>query len=96
MYREQGGACAICFEVKPPIGSGNKNNVLGIDHHHASGHVRKLLCVKCNTIFGMLNEDPTLIRRIADGMISYALEFATKKENPPSVRARRAVEASLL
>jgi hypothetical protein len=76
MYEEQRGECAICLDFKPPIGSGTKkSDVLVIDHNHISGRVRKLLCQRCNSVFGYLREDPEVIKRLADNMIAYALHF---------------------
>lgn len=50
MRSRQNNTCAICN------GPGGKNG-LGIDHCHASGVVRGLLCSKCNAGIGMLGED---------------------------------------
>ncbi len=41
MLAEQGGGCAIC-------GSTPKTRRLHVDHDHASGRVRGLLCHRCN------------------------------------------------
>jgi hypothetical protein len=49
MLREQGGVCAICAE--PPGGRWNR---LAVDHDHATGRVRGLLCTTCNTMLGRL------------------------------------------
>ena len=54
MLAAQGNACGICrrpFEGIPAI-----------DHHHASGVVRGLLCSNCNVGIGHLREDPALFR----------------------------------
>jgi hypothetical protein len=51
----QNGACAICFGV-------NKNGrKLCVDHDHATGKVRGLLCNACNTVLGLLNENRELL-----------------------------------
>lgn len=50
---EQGGVCAICRGE--PNGPGKRFHV---DHCHNSLKVRGLLCGKCNTAIGLLNDDP--------------------------------------
>jgi hypothetical protein len=46
MFDAQGGACAIC-------GNGNDGvRQLSIDHDHATGQVRGLLCDRCNPMLG--------------------------------------------
>lgn len=51
----QHGACAICGdEPDDPL-------TLHIDHDHATGTVRGLLCNRCNTALGMLRDDPMLM-----------------------------------
>ena len=51
----QGGACAVCGE----------KTKLSVDHSHKDGHVRGLLCIKCNTGIGMLKDDPEVLRKAA-------------------------------
>lgn len=59
---EQGGRCAIC--KAPPEAS--RYGVLAVDHCHDKGHVRGLLCDKCNRLLGHWKDDPTLLRRAAE------------------------------
>ena len=54
----QGGVCAICKQ--PPSGNG-PNKRLVVDHHHASGQVRGLLCGPCNCAIGLFKDDPDLL-----------------------------------
>lgn len=54
MLNAQGGLCAICNN--PPSG-GRNPNVLVVDHCHATGEVRALLCSPCNTMLGAAKDD---------------------------------------
>lgn len=51
MHAKQGGVCAICAGVN------DDGRNLHIDHDHATGAVRGLLCGNCNTAIGLLGED---------------------------------------
>lgn len=53
----QGGVCAICKEPERIAG-----RALAVDHCHATGAVRGLLCAMCNTGIGKLRDDPALVR----------------------------------
>lgn len=53
----QGDCCKICKSTAP----GRKDvNRFAVDHCHTTGKVRGLLCSKCNTAIGLLNENPLL------------------------------------
>lgn len=65
MLTEQGGCCALCG--KPPKPGGKRNaGRLHVDHDHATGRVRRLLCNNCNHGLGTFFDDPDLMRRAAD------------------------------
>lgn len=51
LLAQQDGKCAICRN--PP-----KKKALAIDHDHATGRVRGLLCMVCNTTLGRFKDDP--------------------------------------
>lgn len=59
MLLAQGGLCGLCRN--PP---GKRR--LAVDHDHASGKIRALLCDRCNTALGHLRDDPALLRAAAD------------------------------
>jgi hypothetical protein len=56
MAARQGGLCAICGS---PPSEGRKN--LALDHDHATGRVRGLLCGPCNRGIGHFRDDPELM-----------------------------------
>ena len=58
MLDEQGGVCMYCR--RPPT------RRLCVDHCHATGVVRALLCDRCNMGVGHLGDDPERMRRAAD------------------------------
>jgi hypothetical protein len=53
LFKRQGGGCAICG------GAGRK---LCVDHNHATGAVRGLLCDQCNHGLGNFRDDETRLR----------------------------------
>lgn len=56
MVADQDGLCAICDE--PPTADDNpRTSVLHIDHDHATGKVRQLLCWRCNCGLGNFADD---------------------------------------
>lgn len=57
LLESQGGVCAICeAEDTGPMR-------FHIDHDHATGQVRGVLCGNCNKGIGLLRDDPALLER---------------------------------
>jgi hypothetical protein len=52
LYEAQGGRCQICNTPK---------DVLNVDHNHATGDVRGLLCHPCNQGIGLLKDSPGVL-----------------------------------
>ena len=52
----QGGLCAICMSAPADH----------VDHDHATGAVRALLCFNCNGGLGQFKDDPRVLRAAAD------------------------------
>lgn len=54
MLEAQGGRCKICDA--PPPNKSLKSRRLLVDHCHKTGKVRGLLCHKCNTAVGIVEQ----------------------------------------
>lgn len=61
MLERQGSACAICGMSQDENGK-----ALAVDHSHATGSVRDLLCSRCNAAVGFVRESAEVARKIAD------------------------------
>lgn len=53
------GGCWVCEQSDP---NGRR---LAVDHDHATGLVRGLLCTDCNRAIGLMRDDPTRLERAA-------------------------------
>ena len=70
MLEKQGSVCAICSKPETRITKGTLCR-LSIDHDHETGKVRGLLCSACNTAIGQFNDDPSLVRKGLDYLLSH-------------------------
>lgn len=64
---KQGNACAICglqFE-SAPTSHANLGRRPHVDHDHATGRVRGILCGPCNKGIGFFRDSPSALRRAA-------------------------------
>lgn len=55
LKRQQGGLCPICLSAPAEH----------VDHDHATGAVRAVLCFNCNGGLGQFKDDPGVLRRAA-------------------------------
>ena len=62
ILESQNGTCAICN--LPPKTTGHANQrTLSVDHNHATGRVRSILCSNCNHIIGKCKEDVSILEK---------------------------------
>lgn len=61
MLASQGGKCAICETTQGRRKS--TDHPLYVDHDHATGKVRGLLCQPCNSALGMFEDDVARLRK---------------------------------
>lgn len=62
----QNGRCAICGDQP------NEGKRLHVDHDHATGAVRDLLCRWCNYALGNAKDDPARLRSMAEYLDRHA------------------------
>lgn len=55
MFQDQGGRCKICGTLEAHSNISGRR--FSIDHCHATGKIRGLLCVRCNTGIGMFKDN---------------------------------------
>lgn len=67
LLREQNNLCKICLQPETTRDrSGKVRESLCIDHDHSTKKVRGLLCHHCNAALGHAQENPELLRRMAE------------------------------
>lgn len=77
LYEMQGGTCAICHRAN------GRTKRLAVDHDHATGAVRGLLCSVCNRLLGHARDSAEFFERAAEYL-----------RNPPAAGlAREALQA---
>ncbi len=62
MAAAQGGVCAICRRPETRLSTtGAVRRFMSVDHDHATGVIRGLLCSQCNAGIGHFLDDPALL-----------------------------------
>ncbi len=70
-FREQNGVCEICKQKETAIhGTTRTVKSLAVDHCHATGKIRDLLCGRCNTTLGRIKESIEIL----DAMKAYLIK----------------------
>jgi hypothetical protein len=65
--KRQGNRCAVCRTDRP----GGRGERWNIDHDHVTHQVRGLLCGRCNSAIGLLQDDPEIIRAAARYVVKH-------------------------
>lgn len=69
MLLAQEGKCFICRE--PPNEENTRNGFFPVDHDHATGENRGLLCELCNKGLGLFKDDINRLERAAEYLREY-------------------------
>lgn len=64
MWFTQDGCCAICSTQLPDLMVyENRRRGYAVDHNHETMEVRGILCLKCNSLLGMANDNPAVLEK---------------------------------
>jgi len=73
MHQAQNGLCAICGKPETYQWRGTVRR-LAVDHDHKTGAARGLLCTSCNRGIGNLGDDPEMLKKAIEYLLSYQTE----------------------
>lgn len=77
MEAAQGGVCAICKKPEQYTRNG-KPRRLTVDHCHATGKIRGLLCGGCNAALGMMKDNAENLKRGAEYLAGFSRDGETR------------------
>jgi len=68
LLARQGGACATCRQPPPDRPRRPRDPLVffPVDHDHRTGRVRGLLCFRCNTVLGQVDDDVELLQSLIE------------------------------
>ncbi len=78
MVATHGGVCAICGKPETV-----KNRALSVDHDHATGRVRGLLCLLCNRVVGCAKDSAGVLRSAANYLDRHAVPLTGEQSDSP-------------
>jgi Recombination endonuclease VII len=82
LLAKQHGACAICGHQD----LSNKKMFPTVDHCHATGKVRGLLCMQCNNGLGKFKDNPALLMKAAEYLSNLSCGATSTLSSEPSTK----------
>jgi len=70
LFIRQDGCCAICSQPEK-----DSKRLLHLDHCHTTGHIRGLLCNRCNFLLGIARDNVHILQ----AAIEYLIEANDRK-----------------
>ena len=68
----QGGVCVICRQPETKVCRTGVVQPLSVDHDHATGRVRGLLCCNCNRMLGSAQDSVEVLQAAANYLSTHA------------------------
>ncbi len=89
MLKQQKNRCYICGnkEKRKHVTSG-KTFTLALDHNHKTGHIRKLLCRRCNHVLGLMKENIKLFDKMKKYITIHAKEEKKMKKMKKNTKSK--------
>ena len=79
LEKKQNGLCACCKQKPENRG---RNGSFVVDHCHATGQVRALLCAKCNAGIGFFDDNPVLLVLASEYLKNYDNACSQRSADP--------------
>ncbi len=83
MLAAQEGKCRICSRLPSENYRYDHERQFPfcVDHDHATGRIRGLLCHHCNTLLGLAKDDPDILRRAIEYLTAPVPENAPRRSS---------------
>ncbi len=88
MSAAQNDVCAVCRKAQ------NDNKVLFVDHDHANGIIRGLLCKRCNSVLGLCNDNQDLLIEMCLYLSKHLSAQAARPKNAKKIPISSRAHAS--
>lgn len=85
MMEKQRGLCAVCGCEEP--GDRWRSARLHVDHCHKTGKVRSLLCCACNQAIGLIKDNVSIARAMADYLHEHGHPYEPANDTDADVRS---------
>ena len=75
LFNKQNYCCPGCLQPIAPY-----SRTAHVDHDHKTGLVRGILCLKCNSGLGMLNDDTAVLMRLSEYLHAHVCNSGTASQ----------------